>query len=90
MSSNDNQFPIYERNLSEQIRDVYFDAITDVILASPYRGTIRFCLRSEFMYETSLEQRGKQVLHVDHITPQLLGMILGSFHNYNQINLYLE
>lgn len=77
------------RTLSEQVRDLYLDAVTDVILASCFRGTVAFRDTEEFRKEIDIEKRDTQTFHVYKITPGVLSIILNSDTTYNRVVIYL-
>lgn len=81
----------YERSLPEQIRDAYLDGITDVILASPFKGSIRIALVSEL--ERRLETPGDGVtqgtVHMSRLTPTALATILATCGPDKKICIYI-
>lgn len=90
MSRPYDELPI-NRNLHEQVRDIYLDNITTIILSSKFRGRIRFYTEEEYTQE-ALEQDGNSEMHImaHKLSPGTLELILNSGNELEVLNLYIR
>lgn len=81
---------LQERTVPEQIRDLYIDALVDVILTSEYNGKIRLCPIEDLPKEMPALGNYTEVLHITRTTPETFAQILQhATGNFDMICIYL-